>query len=67
MNSIREPEPRRDRPRPSSAVPQPEKSLVWRSAFGDVLIEVRSGRVYVNGDLVEPAGGPAIAESAVPH
>jgi len=29
----------------------------WHSAFGLVVIEVRSGQVFVNGDLVEPAGG----------
>lgn len=29
---------------------------VWESRFGTMLIEVREGRVYVNGSLVEPAG-----------
>lgn len=27
----------------------------WESRFGPMLIEVKEGRVYVNGDLVEPA------------
>lgn len=28
---------------------------VWQSRFGDILIEVRDGRVFVNGQAVEPA------------
>ena len=28
---------------------------VWESRFGDILIEVRGGQVYVNGQAVEPA------------
>ncbi len=28
---------------------------VWESRFGRMLIEVRDGRIYVNGGLVEPA------------
>jgi hypothetical protein len=27
---------------------------VWESRFGDILIEVREGRAYVNGQAVEP-------------
>lgn len=27
----------------------------WRSSFGLILIEVRDGLVYVNGERVEPA------------
>jgi hypothetical protein len=27
----------------------------WQSAFGLIVIEVRSGEVFVNGDWVEPA------------
>lgn len=27
----------------------------WQSSFGLITIEVRQGRVYVNGALVEPA------------
>lgn len=27
---------------------------VWESRFGSMLIEVRAGRVYVNGQLVVP-------------
>lgn len=35
----------------------PSDSVVhWQSAFGLVIIEVRDGRVFVNGDLVEPVG-----------
>lgn len=28
----------------------------WQSVFGLVVIETRGGRVYVNGQIVEPAG-----------
>lgn len=28
---------------------------VWRSRYGDMLIEARGGEVYVNGQRVEPA------------
>ena len=28
---------------------------VWESRFGDILIEVRDGQAYVNGQAVEPA------------
>ena len=31
-----------------------EVVMHWQSAFGLIVIEVRSGQVYVNGDLVEP-------------
>lgn len=34
---------------------------VWESRFGDMLIEVREGRIFVNGSLVVPA---AIARSS---
>jgi hypothetical protein len=28
---------------------------LWEGAFGSMLIEVKGGRAYVNGQLVEPA------------
>ena len=28
---------------------------VWESQFGPILIEVKDGKSYVNGQLVEPA------------
>jgi len=28
---------------------------VWHGMFGDILVEVRDGRSFVNGDLVESA------------
>ena len=28
---------------------------VWHSKFGDVLVEVRDGHAYVNGEMVNPA------------
>lgn len=45
---------------------QPELALaaegvqryVWESKFGDMLIEVREGRIFVNGSLVVPAPVP---------
>jgi hypothetical protein len=52
-------------PAGSRALLQAEQSWIWKSAFGDVLIEVRAGRVFVNGELVVPASGGAIAESTV--
>lgn len=33
---------------------QPSVSVHWQSRFGLIVIEVRQGRAYVNGDLVEP-------------
>ena len=36
---------------------------VWESRFGPMLIEVRAGRAYVNGEAVQPAE-PAPAERA---
>ena len=30
---------------------------VWESRFGPMLIEVRNGQAFVNGQLVEPADG----------
>ena len=30
---------------------------VWESRFGPMLIEVRNGQTFVNGQLVEPADG----------
>ena len=30
-------------------------SYLWESRFGTILIEVRHGKAYVNGQVVEPA------------
>ena len=35
---------------------------VWHGRFGDMLVEVRDQRVFVNGQLVEPASGEAQAQ-----
>jgi hypothetical protein len=48
---------------------QPELALaaegvqryVWESKFGEMLIEVREGRIFVNGSLVVPAATPHAA------
>ncbi len=32
---------------------------VWHSRFGDMLVEVRDGLAFVNGQPVEPAGSPS--------
>ncbi len=32
---------------------------VWEGQYGPMLIEVRDGQVFVNGDRVEPAEGRA--------
>lgn len=37
---------------------------VWRSAFGDMLIEVIDGVVYVNGERVEQAPAPRNSKPA---
>jgi hypothetical protein len=40
--------------RTATADPQPGDFVVhWQSSFGVIVIEVRGGHVYVNGDLVE--------------
>jgi len=38
-------------------VPAPDSlpPLIWQSAFGPILIEVRDGAAYVNGEQVTPA------------
>ena len=33
---------------------------VWESQFGSMLIEVKDGKSYVNGQLVEPAQSQAV-------
>ncbi|NUZ06614.1 hypothetical protein [Piscinibacter koreensis] len=43
---------------------------VWEGRFGPMLIEVRDGRAYVNGQAVEPAvgeTGPSIDEDRAPR
>jgi hypothetical protein len=34
--------------------------IMWKSQFGDILIEVKDGAVFVNGDLVEPSQSPGV-------
>ena len=31
----------------------------WQSAYGLIVVEVRGGQTFVNGDLVEPLNAPA--------
>lgn len=40
---------------PQAAEPAPPWRSIWSSRFGEMLIEVRDGTVYVNGDVVRPA------------
>lgn len=35
---------------------------VWQSKFGFMLIEVVGGRIYVDGQLVEPVEAPAATD-----
>lgn len=35
---------------------------VWKSKFGCVLIEVVGGRIYVDGQFVEPVEAPAATD-----
>ena len=39
----------------TAARPPGDVVVHWHAAFGLIVLEVRSGQVYVNGDLVEPA------------
>jgi hypothetical protein len=40
---------------------------VWHGKFGDMLVEVRAGEVFVNGAVVAPAViEPAVIHPAVP-
>lgn len=48
----------------AAAQEQGELRVVWRSQFGDILIEVKGGAVYVAGDLVEPAKTSDLAAAA---
>lgn len=34
---------------------------VWESRYGPMLIEVRDGKAFVNGEVVEPAELPVVA------
>ena len=47
----REASPQADLPRTAEDVLR----YVWESKFGDMLIEVKDGRSFVNGQSVEPA------------
>lgn len=49
--SRRDPSPQTDLPLASEGVLR----YVWESRFGPMLIEVRAGRAFVNGEPVEPA------------
>ncbi len=57
--SVRAPAPARplartaDEPAPRRVEP-PATHWVWDSRFGRIVIEVRGGDVFVNGDRVEP-------------
>ena len=39
---------------------------MWESRFGPMLIEVRDGRAFVNGQVVEPSDAPPTSTSAAP-
>lgn len=65
MNSINQPGVCLDTPSSDTAPQTVGSRWVWTSVFGDVLIEVRSGRVYFNGDFVEPTARQPIAERSV--
>ena len=51
---------RRDRDEPELPLEaEGVQRYVWESAFGDILIEIIDGRIYVNGDPVTPAAAPS--------
>ena len=57
------------RPEPSAQLDLPlaahgVQRHVWESRFGNMLIEVRNGQIFVNGCLVEPAEGQGPASAA---
>ncbi len=52
-----EPSPQLDLPLATDGV----QRHVWESRFGTMLIELRGGEIFVNGSLVEPADGQAVA------
>jgi hypothetical protein len=50
----------RPQPSPQAGLPlafDGVQRYVWEGRFGTMLIEVRAGRVFVNGSPVEPAEG----------
>lgn len=56
----------RERPSPQVDLPLAAEGVlryVWESRFGPMLIEVREGRAYVNGQRVEPADSSLMAET----
>jgi hypothetical protein len=57
----REPSPQVDLPLRTEGVLR----YVWEGRFGPMLIEVRDGQTFVNGQVVEPV--PAGTTSAVPR
>ncbi len=40
--------------------------LEWQHRFGAMLIEVQGGRVFVNGQPVEPAEAPSASQAPAP-
>ena len=56
-------------PTPQSDLPLAAEGVqryVWEGRFGPMLIEVREGRVFVNGVLVEPADDAVRPDHRVP-
>ena len=59
------------RPAPASQIDLPLAAegvlrYVWESRFGPMLIEVKDGQSYVNGEVVEPTDPQALATRAAP-
>lgn len=50
-------------PRPGAA---DTLRLLWQHRFGAMLIEVQGGRVFVNGQPVEPADPPSASQAPAP-
>lgn len=50
------PEPADSQPAPALQVAEPSvQRHLWHSRYGTIMIEVRDGTVYVDGDPVRPA------------
>lgn len=59
MNALSRPEVRHVHAVTAGAPAGSNYVLRWQSSFGVILIEVRDGLVFVNGDFVQPAQKPS--------
>ena len=48
---------------PEAGANSTDMTVLWHSAFGEILIEVKEGEVFVNGEKVQPAGSASSPDS----